>query len=64
MQNVQQIGGMGAVAQALRGTNIVDDHTPDLLRAISARQKILRQPRGCDLRDVLMLGNGKHFLFG
>jgi hypothetical protein len=64
MQGVQQSGDMSTVTHALRGTDIVHDHLANFLLTILAHQETLGQPGGGDLRDMLMLGNGEHFLLG
>ena len=64
MQHVQKREHVVAVATRLARADIVDDHVPDLVGAMLLARQILAKGRGRDFGDVLVLGDGEHFLFG
>lgn len=64
VQHVQESQHVIAVAAGLARAHVVDDHVPDLVAAMLLAGQVLGKGRGRDLGDVLVLGDGEHFLFG
>lgn len=63
MQHVQKAQHVAAVAARLARADVVDDHVPDLVSAVLLAREILGKRGGGDFRNVLVLGDGEHFLF-
>jgi len=53
-----------AIATRLARADIVDDRVPDLVGAMLLARQILAKGRSRDFGDMLVLGDGEHFLFG
>lgn len=64
MQHMEKRADMLAVSPALRLTYIVYDDVANCLGPVRPAEQILCIGGGCDLRQVLMLRNGEHFLLG
>ncbi len=55
---------MFLVSTALRHSNIFDNHIPNDLTAVIARQQILSERRCGDLGQMLVLGDCEYLLLG
>jgi hypothetical protein len=64
VQDMEQIQNMLFSAAELGLPNILDNHVPDPFAAVVAGQKVLSECRCSDFGEVLVLGDGEHFLFG
>jgi hypothetical protein len=64
MQDMQQGTDMIAIILGLCFANVVDDHLAHGLETMLPIDEILRVGRRNYLRDMFMLGNRQHLLFG
>lgn len=52
------------VAARMCQGDVVADHCLDAQLAARRAHQVIAELSGCDLGDVLVLGNGQHFIFG
>jgi hypothetical protein len=62
MQHMQQGAHVLAVAAGLRRSDVIDDHVADLRRSMLLVAQKFGEGTGCDLGDVLVLGDRQHLL--
>jgi hypothetical protein len=64
MENMQKDEHMLLVTARVRRANVVGNHVPDFFQAVLLVGEIGAERGGGHLRQMLMLGDGEHFLFG
>jgi hypothetical protein len=64
VQDMQEGQDVLLVAAMLRFPNVIDNHVTDFLGAVLCGKKIARKSGRGDFRDVLVFGDGEHFLLG